>query len=261
MATAAPTRTPGHSPEYGGHAHPRVEKISILIPVFNEFATLERLLHRLDAVQFPISVETVLVDDGSYDGSDALLAEIARRPGYVVARHERNRGKAAAIRTAMTLAGGQVWVIQDADLEYNPADLPRLLSPIISGEADVVYGTRFDPTVLRRGMRADHAFANRALTWLTNRLYGCRLTDMETCYKMARAAIFQRLELQSDGFDLEPEITAKILRLGYAILELPIGFEGRGKRQGKKIGWQDGCSAVWTLLRCRWPRRADHPGR
>ncbi len=233
-------------------ARPAVATISVLIPVYNESVTLQRLLQRLAEVEFPVVVETVLVDDGSSDGSAELLARYAGRPGYVVARHERNRGKAAAIRTAMSLASGEVWVIQDADLEYDPTDLPRLLDPIVRGQVDVVYGTRFHPGGGREGMRADHALANRVLTWLTNRLYGCRLTDMETCYKMARASVFQRFRLEREGFDLEPEITAKILRLGYPILELPIGFEGRGKNQGKKIGWSDGCSAIWTLLRCRW---------
>ncbi len=241
-------------------ARPAVQMLSILIPVYNEAATLSSLLERLAKIEFPVSVELVLVNDGSSDGSTDLLERYAQRPGCRVAHHPRNRGKSAAIRTAMQLAQGDVWVIQDADLEYDPAELPRLLEPIARGEADVVYGTRFHAGGERMGMRADHALANRLLTWLTNRLYGCRLTDMETCYKMARASVFRALRLEANGFDLEPEITAKILRRGCAILELPIGFAGRNKRQGKKIGWGDGCSAVWTLFRCRWQRLAPAAG-
>ncbi len=226
-----------------------VRRISILIPVFNEEPTLLTLLERLLEVPFSVEREIVIVDDGSTDGSRSILQGYLHRPEFKIIFQQINGGKASAIQTALEHASGDVMVIQDADLEYDPRDLPALLAPIINGQADVVYGSRFRGQL--QGMTWRHYWGNRFLTWLTNRLYGVRLTDMETCYKMARASLFEGMRIESQRFELEPEITAKLLRQGKRILELPISFQGRGRSEGKKISWRDGFGAVRTLWKYR----------
>lgn len=223
--------------------------LSILIPVFNEERCLPELLRRLDAVPFPIPVEIVLADDGSTDGTAAILAALTGNPRYQVLRLGQNRGKAAAIQCAIEHAHGDLYIIQDADLEYDPAQIPRLLTPILRGDADIVYGSRFLGRL--EGMKPLHVWGNRFLTWVTNRLYGTRLTDMETCYKLAPATLYRSLDIASRRFELEPEITAKLLRQGHAIVEVPICFQGRGRGEGKKISWIDGFGAVRVLWRFR----------
>jgi glycosyltransferase involved in cell wall biosynthesis len=226
-----------------------LRQLSVLIPVYNEVSTLQQLVDRLDSVEFPIDVEFVLVDDGSTDGTHDLLRRFQSRRHCKVLFHPVNRGKAAAIRTAIEHASGDVFVIQDADLEYDPTELPALLEPILRGEADVVYGSRFKGVV--EDMAPSHLLGNRFLTWLTNRVYGTQLTDMETCYKMALAEVYRAFTIEGSRFELEPEITAKILRQGRRIVEVPISFHGRSHNEGKKISWRDGFGAVRTLLRYR----------
>lgn len=232
--------------------------LSILIPVFNEERCLPELLRRLEAVRFPLPVEIVLVDDGSTDGTGEMLAALAGDARYRILRSGENRGKAAAIQHAIEQARGDLYVIQDADLEYDPAQLPLLLAPILLGESDIVYGSRFLGRL--EGMKPLHVWGNRFLTWATNLLYGTRLTDMETCYKVAPAELYRRLEISSRRFELEPEITAKLLRQGHRIVEVPISFQGRGRGEGKKISWVDGFGAVGVLWRYRnWQPGAGFP--
>lgn len=228
--------------------------LSILIPVFNEERCLPELLRRLDAVVFPIAVEIVLADDGSTDGTGEFLASLAQNPRYQVLRLGENRGKATAIQYAIEHAHGDLYVIQDADLEYDPAQLPRLLTPILQGDAEVVYGSRF--LGQWDGMKPLHVWGNRFLTWITNRIYHTRLTDMETCYKLAPAALYRGLDITSRRFELEPEITAKLIRQGHTIVEVPVHFHGRGRGEGKKISWVDGFGAVRVL----WRYRSWQPG-
>lgn len=245
--------SPAHQP--GTSTGRRCCRLSVLIPVYNESRTLPALLERLGAVDFPIALEVIIVNDASSDGTAALLRAYAERPGFRVVHLAKNQGKAAAIRTAIAHATGDVFVIQDADLEYDPGDLPALLEPILDGRAEVVYGSRFLGAM--HGMALHHRLGNRLLTWVTNVLYGQRLTDMETCYKMALAEVYRNFDIETSRFELEPEITAKILRQGRRIVELPISFAGRGRGEGKKISWVDGFGALRTLVRFRWRGRQE----
>jgi glycosyltransferase involved in cell wall biosynthesis len=220
-------------------------KLSVIIPVFNERPSIAELVARVRAVS--LEKEIIIVDDGSTDGTSVFLQAISFSDILVV-QHDKNQGKGSAVRTAAGRVTGGAVIIQDADLEYNPAEYPRLLAVLEEG-AQAVYGSRF--------LRSNHFYslrqqwANRFLTWLTNTLYGSRLTDMETCYKMVRADVWSRLHLTARGFDLEPEITVQLLRLGVTIHEVPVSFIGRGPREGKKIGWRDGVKTIWILLKYR----------
>ncbi len=220
-------------------------KLSVLIPVYNERETLTEILRRVQAVG--IEKEILIVDDFSTDGTRDLLARLDE-PNVRVFLHERNRGKGAAIRTALPEITGDVVIIQDADLEYDPAEYPKLLAPIEANEADVVYGSRFATTGQGTASWANY-HANRFLTGLSNLLTGLKLTDMETCYKAIRADVARRLDLVSDRFEIEPEITAKAARLGARFREVPIRYAGRSREQGKKIGFRDGLRAIATILR------------
>jgi len=225
-------------------------KLSIVIPAYNEEATIAAVLARVHAVPLPIAREVIVVDDGSTDGTRARIAAAAPAyPGLVVLEMSRNSGKGAAIARAVTAATGDIVVIQDADLEVDPAEHTRLLAPMLQGGAPVVYGSRF---LGRRRQPSINAVANLALTLLTNVLYGARITDMETAYKMVRRDVFDRLQLECRRFDFEPEITAKLLRCGYPIIEVPISYTPRTRQEGKKIKWQDGVVAVRVLLRYRF---------
>jgi len=220
-------------------------KLSIIIPAYNERATIAELLARVRAV--PGEKEILVVDDASRDGTSELLRSLAAPPVRLFF-HERNRGKGAAIRTALPHVTGDVVIIQDADLEYDPGDYPRLVAPIASGEADVVYGSRF----LGRGHRASsrwHYAVNQVLTRLSNLFTGLRLSDMETCYKAFRADLVRDLPLVSDGFDIEPELTARAARRGARFREVPISYHGRSGGEGKKIGWRDGWRALRAIVR------------
>ena len=220
--------------------------VSVLVPVYNEGPTIETIMDRLATV--PLRLEIVAVDDASTDDSAGRLERL-RAAGRVhkVVRHPENRGKGAAIRTAIAAATGDVMVVQDADLEYDPAELPVLLGPILDGRADAVFGWRFlgGP---HRVLFFWHSVGNRMLTLLSNMLTDLNLTDMETCYKMVRADLMKRLTLTSDRFGFEPELTARLARAHARIYELPISYSGRTYAEGKKIGWKDGVAAIWHIL-------------
>lgn len=224
-------------------------KLAVLVPAFNEARTIGEVLRRIAAVPFPIDFEIIVVDDGSKDRTfEEATAVAAELPRVRVFQMERNGGKGAAIRYAASQATGDILAVQDADLEVNPSELPGLLEPILAGRARVVYGSRFVGRPFQ--WTVGHA-ANRGLTMLTNLLFGSRLTDMETSHKMMESDIFRRLVLTGRRFEIEPEITAKLLRAGYQIVEVPIGYDPRTREQGKKLRWRDGVDAVRMLLRCR----------
>lgn len=222
--------------------------LSVLMPVFNETGSIRQILAKVRAV--PLDLEIVVVDDGSSDGTRQILETEGRVPGTRVILHPHNQGKGAAIRTGLREVAGRYVVVQDADLEYEPDELPGLLAPLEAGEADVVYGSRF--LGKPQDMSFLHLFGNKFLTFVTNMLYGARLTDMETCYKVFRTELVQPMTIVSDRFDFEPEITAKVLRMGLRVAERPIRYHGRKAHEGKKITWRDGFAALAALWRWRW---------
>jgi glycosyltransferase involved in cell wall biosynthesis len=225
--------------------------VSVVIPVYNERDTVVEIVRRVQAVG--IHREIILVDDFSMDGTRQILVELDREADVRILFHGYNRGKGAALRTGFHQASGDVVLVQDADLEYNPNDLPRLLAPIENGEADVVYGSRFLENAEQDKSRT-HRFGNWLLTQASNLATGQRLTDMETCYKVFRREVLDAIELEQNRFGFEPEITAKISRLGYRIMEVPIGYHPRGFDEGKKIGLSDAASAMWCIAKYggRW---------
>ncbi len=228
----------------------KLRKLSIVVPVFNERNTLVEVLRRMRAVELPDGVEReiIVVDDGSNDGTRDVLRQLGDSTVRVV-MHDVNRGKGAAVRTGFTHATGEYVLVQDADLEYDPEDWPKLLNPVLRGKARVVYGSRF--TGERRNMLLLHWIGNRFLSMITNVLYNTTLSDMETCYKLIERDLLEEMKLHSDRFDIEAEITAKILKRGVRIYEVPISYSGREFDEGKKITWRDGFSALWMLLKCR----------
>lgn len=223
--------------------------VSILMPVYNERGTIQEIVRRVRSVG--VHQEIVIVDDCSSDGTRDILIELDRAEDIRVVMHGYNRGKGAALRTAMAHAKGDVLLIQDADLEYDPNDYLSLLAPIERGEADVVYGSRFlenahqDPSWL-------HRLGNAALTWASNLTTGQRLTDMETCYKVIRRDALRGMMLREDRFGFEPEITAKLARRKVRLVEAPVAYQSRGYEEGKKIGVRDGLRALWCILRYAW---------
>ncbi len=246
----------------------RILKLSIVMPVYNERATLEQIIDRVRAVDLtvdkdgvnplingPIKIERelVIVDDGSTDGTrDILTGWLQKSPPDVnIIFHAANGGKGAALRTGFEASSGDVLVIQDADLEYDPRDYLKLLEPILEGHSPVVYGSRFSGGP-RAAMSLSHTLGNKMLTVITNLLYGTSLSDMETCYKCFRRDVITSMPLQSRRFEIEPELTAKILKRGYTIYEVPISYYGRDFHEGKKITWRDGFVAVRTLLKYRF---------
>jgi glycosyltransferase involved in cell wall biosynthesis len=222
-------------------------KLSVIVPVYNESATVGALIDRLRAV--PLDLEIVAVNDASTDGSAAILEHLkASAKIQVLVHHPKNRGKGAGIRSGIAAATGDVIVVQDADLEYDPAELPRLLQPIVEGKADAVFGSRFlggDHRVLYFW----HSIGNRVLTLLSNMFTDLNLTDMETCYKMVRAPVMKSLVLTSDRFGFEPEVTARLAQARARIWEVAISYSGRTYAEGKKIGWRDGVAALGHILR------------
>jgi len=220
--------------------------VSIVIPVYNERETIAEIVRRVQAVG--IHQEIIIVDDYSLDGTRDVLLELGQQPDIRILMHGYNRGKGAALRTALSEVEGDVVMIQDADLEYDPQDYPGLLAPIERGEADVVFGSRFLENARQDPSRL-HRLGNWLLTALSNRLTGQRLTDMETCYKVFRRETVQAIQLEQNRFGFEPEITAKLSKLGKKIVEVPISYDYRSYDEGKKIGIRDGLSAIWCILR------------
>jgi glycosyltransferase involved in cell wall biosynthesis len=235
-------------PNRGATAPLPVSRLSVIVPVFNERNTVAEIVRRMRSVDLPIEREIVMVDDGSDDGTRDVLTQLQDSTVRVV-KHPLNRGKGAAIRTGLEHATGDVVLVQDADLEYDPEDWPKLLAPVLKGRARVVYGSRF--TGERRNMLFLHWVGNRFLSLVTNVLYNSTLSDMETCYKLFERDVLDGVQLRADRFDFEPEFTAKILRRGIRIYEVPISYAGREPYEGKKITWRDGVTALWTLVKYR----------
>lgn len=226
--------------------------ISIVVPVFNEAKTVADVIQRLIAIDLPAPREILVVNDGSTDGTRHVLDQIVQRPELRIIHADKNGGKGSAIRIGFARATGTIVAIQDADLELDPAQLAGLVKPILDGTTRVVYGSRF--LAGRPDAPWLSIFANQVLTEFTNVLYGGRITDMETCYKIMEREVALSLKLESNRFDIEPEITAKLLRSGHRILELPIQFNPRSRAQGKKIGWRDGVRAIEVLLKYRFSK-------
>lgn len=230
------------------------KKVSILMPVYNEVKFLVQVLESVaQADVCGLEKEIIVVDDGSTDGTKELLAGLdGSKYSARIFFHEKNQGKGAALRTAQGHAEGDIILIQDADLEYSPKEYPNLLQPILEGHADVVYGSRLSGGAVTRAFNFTHYMGNKFLTLLTNILYNCTITDMETCYKVFKAPVFKKVVIRSNRFDFEPEITAKILKQGVRIYELPISYYGRDYAEGKKITWVDGFGAIWALVKFRF---------
>lgn len=225
-----------------------MNKITVLIPVYNEKDSLLELLKKVESVDFGLEKEIILVDDFSTDGTKELYSGINHKILY----HEKNLGKGAALRTGLKEATGDIVIIQDADLEYNPDDYLPLVRLIKEDKADVVYGSRFlDKSNLKNFLFLS-LVANKTLTVLTNILFGAKLTDMETCYKAFKREFIQNINIKSNRFDFEPEITSKVLKQKVRFMELPITYNARAFAEGKKIGWKDGVQAIWTLIKFRF---------
>ncbi len=232
-------------------ADPDRVQLSVVMPVYNEIKTLEEVVGRVRAV--PIDKEIILVNDGSVDGSDKLIDRLAAElPEVRAFHHDRNRGKGAALKTGFNEALGDIVVIQDADLEYNPMDYPALLKPFHEADAEVVYGSRFLIRDYARVHLFWHYVGNRLLTFMSNISTGLNLTDMETCYKAFRRPVLEKIEIKSKRFTVEPELTAKVARMGLRVYEVPISYAGRSYGEGKKITWRDGIAAVWAIWRYRF---------
>ena len=222
--------------------------LSVVMPVYNERTTIEEIIGRV--LRVPIRTQLIVVDDGSKDGTRDILSALQATHGFTLIFQEKNQGKGAALRRGFAEASGDLVVIQDADLEYSPEEYPPLIELICQGRADVVYGSRF--LGRHRVFLFTHYLGNRLLTTITNVLYNTMLSDMETCYKVMRLEVLKSMTLQSDGFGIEPELTAKIFKRGYRVYEVPITYDGRGYEEGKKITWRDGLVALWVLLKYRF---------
>jgi glycosyltransferase involved in cell wall biosynthesis len=249
MSAAAETPAPALAKrKHGVRTALQSPLLSVVMPVYNELATIDEIVPRVLAV--PMRVELIVVDDCSTDGTRARLQELQREHSFTLLLQEHNQGKGAALRRGFAAVSGDIVAVQDADLEYSPEEFPQLAELIVEGRADVVYGSRF--LGRHRVFLFTHYLGNRVLTLLTNVLYNTMLTDMETCYKVMRREVLQGLDLQSNGFGIEPEITAKIFKRGYRVYEVPITYDGRSYEEGKKIGWKDGVVALWVLLKHRF---------
>ena len=224
-------------------------KLSVIIPIYNEINTLEEIISRVQSTN--LADEIVLVDDGSIDGTREIVEKFKNKNGFVVVMHEKNQGKGAAVRSGFEVAQGEIFLIQDADLEYDPREYPNLLKPLEEGLSDVVYGSRF-LGASRRVAMFWHMIANKLLTLFTNILYDTILTDMETGYKVFKREVVDDMPLHSKRFEFEPEFTAKILKRKYRIFEVPITFNPRDYSDGKKIGLSDAFEAIWALIKYRF---------
>lgn len=251
MSNAEPTGHKDGGQAEGAATGPHYATLSVIVPVYNERNTVAELIRRIRAVDVPLAVDVIVVNDGSSDGTDKVLAAIEDSTVKVV-NHSVNQGKGAAIRTGLAEVRGDLVLIQDADLEYDPDDWPKLLEPILKGKARVVYGSRF--TGERMNMLPSHWIGNRVLSLVTNVLYSSTLSDMETCYKLFDRKVISGITIESDRFDFEPEITAKVLRKGHRIYEVPISYAGREINEGKKITWRDGFGALKALIKFRFTR-------
>jgi len=239
---------PGSTLARAAQRVPRDPLLSVVMPVYNERHTIEEIVRRVLAV--PIRIQLIVVDDVSTDGTSEILEGLQKELGFTLLRQRQNAGKGAALRRGFTAVSGDLMIIQDADLEYHPEEYPQLTGLITSGRADVVFGSRFLGT--HRVFLLTHYLGNRFLTFVTNLLYNTMLTDMETCYKVMRTDVLRSMELKSNGFGIEPEITAKVFKRRYKVYEVPISYDGRGYEEGKKITWRDGVVALWVLVKYRF---------
>ena len=227
---------------------PQNPLLSVVMPVYNEKDTIDEIIRRVLAVR--LRIELIVVDDCSIDGTRDMLDGLQKELGFVLIKQPKNAGKGSALRRGFEAVTGDLMIIQDADLEYSPEEYPQLIELICQGRADVVYGSRF--LGRHRVFLFSHYLGNRFLTLATNVLYNTMLTDMETCYKAMRVDVLRSMQLKSDGFGIEPEITAKVFKRGFRVYEIPITYDGRGYQEGKKITWRDGFVALWILLKYRF---------
>ena len=232
-------------------------KLSILMPVYNEHSTLASAIKEVLNVNFPCEFELVIVDDGSTDGTRDLYPQLASDPRISLHMHERNQGKGAAIKTAASVATGDYVIMCDADLEYDPGDIPCLLAPVLAGDAEVVYGTR------SFGSHNSYSFVyvlgNKGVTMCANVMFNCYISDLETCFKLIPAPMYRELNITETGFGMEAEVTGKLLKRGIRPYEVPISYKARSREAGKKLTWRDGVEAVWILTKIRMSRRGGAP--
>jgi len=234
----------------------KMKKLSVIIPVYNEEKTVEKVLDYICGKKFPLELEILVVNDGSYDSSEEIVKNFIKRYKAkskkikVKLFSKKNEGKGSAVRLGIKMARGNIIIIQDADLEYNPDDYNKIIKPIIDGKEKVVYGSRFLKE--HKPLYRIYYLGNKFLTLLTKIIYGTNITDMETCYKAFRSDVIKSIEIKSNKFDIEPEITAKILKRGIRIKEIPISYTPRSVKEGKKIGWRDGLKAIYTLVYWRF---------